>query len=475
MATKKKSYHSIDIDSTTSVQSLLSNHKETSGIHITTAGYFIVVLGGLIFCLVFFYRGSLSPIVDVLEQQFYATSSEIGQMSSLFYVGYTVVQIPSGFALEILSAEFVILTSGLGFSITSFLFGLSQDTVYASVILSIAGVLGGPVFLTYLALIGQRMGNNAIPLWNGIMFCYTNLFLMGMNTLQAYLWDEHHLWREVYYVLGGSCLVVSCSFLASNICDNTDHDRDGASVCLPIFRDRDTPSSACSIDVIKVAFCNPWNYVLGLYLFSFGAVILGFNSLWLIPFLMTKYGYERKLAAVMANLFFVSSAIGGLVIGKLSTKYKKRKIFLLIGAVMLCCSSLIAHLPADTNIFIIATLNCIAGCGTGSCGVAYTVVREYNVIYNCEDIAGGLVNAITCVAGFVFQFAIGFLMDLHWMQRSGQTDDVTEKRIYTANDLEFAFISIDIIIGFAVIVSLIVKETNGQMIEFKTKQLITRK
>eukprot|EP01083_Nonionella_stella_P239747 838814_1 len=136
---------------------------------------------------------------------------------------------------------------------------------------------------------------------------------------------------------------------------------------------------------------------------------------------------------------------------------------------MLCCSSLIFHLGPDTNIFIIATLNCIAGFGAGICGVVYTMVREYNTFYNCEDIATGLVASIVNVAGIVFQSAIGFLMDIHWTQRHGQIDGVNGKRIYTANDYEFAFISLDIAIGFAIIISLIVKETNGKMVEFKGK------
>eukprot|EP01083_Nonionella_stella_P073663 199398_1 len=472
MATKIKSYHSIDIESTMSIQSLLANNNETSrprDLRITV--YFIVIFGGLIFCLIFFYRGSLSPIVDVLEQEFHATSSQIGKMASLFYVGYTVVQIPSGFALEILSAEFLILTAGFGFTAAAFLFGLSQDTSYASTILSIAGVLGGPVWISCLALMGQRMGNNAIPLWSGIQLFYTYFFLMGMNTLQAYLWDEHYIWREVYFALAGSILLVSICFLAFNLCDNTHNDANDQSttrhkLCFSILRERHV-SSNLSLTVIKLAFCNPWNYVVGLYNFAVAAIILGFNGLWLIPFLMNKYGYERSLAVVISNLFFISSAIGGLIMGKLSTKYKKRKIFLVISSLMLGGSSLIVHLGKDTNIIIIAILNCISGCGAGCIGMIYAVVREYNVFYSCEDIAGGLVNTIGNMSGVVFPFVIGYLMDVHWMQRNGQRDEINGRRMYNANDYEFAFISIDIAIGFAIIVSLVLKETNGQTIQFK--------
>eukprot|EP01083_Nonionella_stella_P043246 116686_1 len=334
MATRLNSYHSIDVDSTLSIQSLLPNTKETTNVNsrfdLRITDYLLALFGGLIYCLVYFYRGSLSPIVDVLEREFHATSSQIGQMSSLFYVGYVIVQIPSGFALEILTPEFVILSAGLGFAIASFLFGLSPNIEYASIILSITGVLGGPVFIAYNALIGQRMGNNALPLWSGIMLFYTYFFLMGMNTLQAYLWDEHHIWRKLYYVLGGVCLLISASFFVSSMCDNYAHVRRQNNgndailltendeqhkhrLCLSICRERDT-SSKFSITVIKAAFCNPWNYALGLYVFSFAAIIYGFNGLWLMPFLMNKYGYERSLAAVIANLFYISSAISGLVL-----------------------------------------------------------------------------------------------------------------------------------------------------------------
>eukprot|EP01083_Nonionella_stella_P263854 895794_1 len=104
MATRLNSYHSIDVDSTLSIQSLLPNTKETTNVNsrfdLRITDYIIALFGGLTFCLFFFYRGSLSPIVDVLEQEFHATSSQIGLMSSLFYVGYAIIQIPCGFALE---------------------------------------------------------------------------------------------------------------------------------------------------------------------------------------------------------------------------------------------------------------------------------------------------------------------------------------------------------------------------------------
>eukprot|EP01083_Nonionella_stella_P292329 994268_1 len=439
MATKLKSYHSTDIESTLSLQSLLVNDGHTETTHpesdLRLTDYLIVVLGGLMYCLFFFYRGSLSPIVDVLGQELHATSSEIGQLSSLFYVGYTVMQMPSGFALEILSAEFVMLTSSLGFTITASLFGLSQHILYGSIIMCIAGVVGGPLWLGCVSLIGQRMGNNAIPLWTGIVFFNTYFFLMGMNALQAYLWDEHQIWRETYYVLGGTCLLLSISFIGSNLCD-----KKGGT----IRRQRKTSST---LNVIKAAFCNPWNYLMGLYAFSVGGVLCGMPGLWLIPFLMNKYGYERSLAVVISNLFFISSAIGGLIMGKLSTKYKKRKIFLVISSLMLGGSSLIVHLGKDTNIIIIAILNCISGCGAGCIGMIYAVVREYNVFYSCEDIAGGLVNTIGNMSGVVFPFVIGYLMDVHWMQRNGQRDEINGRRMYNANDYEFAFISIDIAIG----------------------------
>eukprot|EP01084_Bolivina_argentea_P320274 555676_1 len=453
--------------------------------------YSIIISSGLTYCFVFFYRGSLTPILDVLEEELHTTSSGIGLMSSLFWAGYFMMQLPSGFILEIFTQEFIILFGLLSLTATSFLFAFSTNILYASIILTTSGILVSSGFLAMISLIAQKLGNNYIPVWNGIIYFFTYCFLFGMNTLQSYVWDNYGIWRETYYVLSGLCLFLSILFVVLNLFNYnyyknnipvTSHYKikpDNIEVsqsdqqrksCLPICRIRDDVSSFSSkCSLLKIALCNHWNYIIGVYMFCLHALPLAFNGLWLTVFLMTKYDYERSMASIVSNTFYFSSAFCGVIMGKLSTKYKRKKIFMVIASLFCCCSILIIYLPANTHVAVIIVLNCISGAGCGVFSICDAITREYNEYYNCSDVSGGIVNTISTSAGFILQFIIGYLIDVSWTKRNGEINENGD-RIYVAEDYEFGFIIIPIVLGVAFILSLVAKETYGQNLEYNHKK-----
>ena len=55
--------------------------------------YLSVIFTGWLYVISYFFRGSIAPITDVLEHEFNATSSEIGLMSSLFWLTYSLLLI----------------------------------------------------------------------------------------------------------------------------------------------------------------------------------------------------------------------------------------------------------------------------------------------------------------------------------------------------------------------------------------------
>ena len=84
----------------------------------------LITLGAITYLLTYFYRGSIAPITDVFETEFNATSSEVGFMSSVFWLSYFIVQIPCGIIIQFLKPEFILLISLILFTINTFLFSL---------------------------------------------------------------------------------------------------------------------------------------------------------------------------------------------------------------------------------------------------------------------------------------------------------------------------------------------------------------
>eukprot|EP01084_Bolivina_argentea_P203380 347385_1 len=461
---------------------------------------FISLAAGL-YTLSFFYRGSIAPITDVLEAEFNATSSQIGLMSSSFFFGYFILQIPCGILLQYITSEFIILLSAILFGITSLLFGLPMNTNsrFSSIIMLISGIAIAPVFLAVCSIITQRFGHNYLPYIGGIIFFVTAIFLTSANLLQAYLWHHYKIWREIYYGVSGLIILIFIIFYIINCICNSDnkqqfkiilkkskksgydgyvnhYDDDGDKnhtetltvgmnelegkntdtllmnnyinqfylLGISIFKTTDKTESFCYRihESLKCAFMNPWNYILGLQWFCVTSVMLAFNGLWLISYMSLKFGYTRELSTFISGTFYIAHAFGNVIIGKLSYKYKKRKIFLILCSIFLLSPLYIIYCDKNTSMNMILLMNIIGGIGTGVSAVTFALAREYNEYFECSDIASSIVNTISSTSGFIMPWLVGILIDYNWRYRNDHELNDNNDRIYTETDYDFGFIVI---------------------------------
>eukprot|EP01084_Bolivina_argentea_P158157 275543_1 len=188
----------------------------------------------------------------------------------------------------------------------------------------------------------------------------------------------------------------------------------------------------------------------------------------------TKFGYSRQLATFINGTFSISFAFSNVVIGKLSSKYKKRKIFYIIGSILLLPPIYIIYCDENANIYVIVLMNVIAGIGTGLKSIIFASVREYNDYYGCSDIASSIVNTIGVSSAFIMQWLIGILIDHNWSNRDGELDENNE-RIYVVKDYNEGFIVIPIMIGMNCFIAIFMRETNGKPLAYdNAKRCCTR-
>ena len=225
---------------------------------------------------------------------------------------------------------------------------------------------------------------------------------------------------------------------------------------------------------MKSASVNPWNYVLGFHWFSVAAIMISFNGLWLISYMSIKFGYSRELSTTISGTFYIAHAFGNIIFGKLSTKFQKKKVFFIICAVLLLSPIFIIYCHADTNMYVIILMNILSGFGTGVPSIVFAFVREYNDYYECSDIAGGIVNTMASASGFIVQWLIGVLIDYNWESRDGDFKEDGE-RDYSVSDYNLGFVTILIVIGMNVSMTLVLKETNGKKVQWDESKGCFRK
>jgi len=481
-----------------------------------------VILTGCLYALSYFFRGSIAPITDVLETEFNATMSEIGLMSSLFWLSYCLVQIPIGILLQYMSTEKTInfiLISSFSFFVSCTLFGVigSNSIILPSIFMLSAGILAAPFWLCFMSLVTTKFSTNQLAIYSGSMMFVNCITLPSGNLFQAYLYQNYQLWRPVYLAISVATFITIVFFAVLNIKDLSsfnviqslngyisyyavaeypedqeldqfdDHSKrikmykptkpllsgkkNKLEIELENFSEitcnpqqHKKKESVCN--KLKKSLLNKWNWLLSMHQYCINTIILAFNGLYLINYMTLKYGIDRELATMISGSFWISHAFGAVVIGKLASKFKKRKIFYLVTCFVVFVPPIyIIYGDEDsTPLIVLIACNILSGFGCGIVTVTFVLCREYN--QECADIASGVLNTLSVTAGFIMNWLIGILMDFNFDRRNGQIEPVTEDRIYTADDYNFGFMVIPIVAAICIVLSFMTKETNGKSTQY---------
>ncbi len=90
---------------------------------------------------------------------------------------------------------------------------------------------------------------------------------------------------------------------------------------------------------LKLSITNPLNWCLGFTIFKSIELVFGFSlfticssifGLWLVPFLVLKFKYSLAVASFLSGIGTVSTGVGSVVLGYLSSRFRNRKIYFII-------------------------------------------------------------------------------------------------------------------------------------------------
>jgi MFS family permease len=166
------------------------------------------------------------------------------------------------------------------------------------------------------------------------------------------------------------------------------------------------------------------------------APLLGFASLWGVPFLETAYGLGRREAATLTSIVFVGWGVGAPLIGWLSDRIGRRKPPLVAGLLLQTAAlAALVYVPG-LPIWIVGGLCFLIGFLGSAQIVCFALVRE-NHPATLSGTGIGFVNGMVTGAGALFQPLVGLLLDLAW---TGQTS--LGARVYEAGSYRLALASL---------------------------------
>lgn len=362
--------------------------------------WYILTIAIIFYCLDFFFRISPSLVVTQLMSQYHVSSIGIGIFASAFYLGYVVMQIPTGIVLDNFSLRAAFILAIL-LCCLSYLWFLIAHNFYLGVGDRFVVGLGSAFsFIGALYIAKRYLPQKFFTLIAGITI---SLGTLGASLVQiaTSFFFKYYSWHLVFEVTAASGFILILLILAFV-------NRPLA----PLKSKRDTSNNLPLWQQISRVLSNSKlliNAIIG-GLFYLPTSI--FAGLWGISFLQLQYHLSATQSSFAIMLLFLGWAIGAPVIGFFAAKYNRDRLLIMAGALiaLICCLLLLyTETLTDTLIYFMLF---IIGLASSFQVIVWNVFAKISIQKNQNDgLAIAVTNMIIMAIAALFHIVTGELMN----------------------------------------------------------------
>jgi len=402
-----------------------------------------VVLGA--YAISFFQRFAPAGIAQDLAEAFATTASSLGGLAAAYFYVYTLMQVPTGIFVDTLGPRRILLLGGLVASAGSLLFALAPSLEMASVGRTLVGLGVSVTFIAMLKLIAVWFDERRFASLVGLCMLVGNLGSVFAGAPLSWL-AQALGWRSVFVGVAGVSL-----FLAGAAWILVRDRPENPAERTPITRlDRSAVFSAL-LQVLR----NRATWPAVLINLGVSGSFFAFAGLWATPYLMQAHAMDRPVAASHISLYFVSFALGCVVLGALSDRLGRRKPVLIVSTNLYALSWLPwlsgVALPLDVSYALFGAMGFL----TASFMLTWACAKEVN-----PPLLSGMSTSVANMGGFlsgaILQPLFGWAMDRHW---SGGLSS-SGARLYTAGDYQVGLLLLAATASIGAIAAWRIRETN---------------
>ncbi|NMA80833.1 MAG: MFS transporter, partial [Jeotgalicoccus halophilus] len=169
----------------------------------------IVIVFTLGWIAIYATRTILNPIMTNIQTEFAINAAQLGLISSLFFLGYTVTQIPSGFLGDKFGRKKMIIPAFIGFGILAIISG--QMTAFYMFLTmwfltgTFQGVFYGPQYgLSSEAIPQKRLTIGSAIINSGMAIGMSAGYWISSVTVQ----EMDMSWRTPFWIMGVIVIVI---------------------------------------------------------------------------------------------------------------------------------------------------------------------------------------------------------------------------------------------------------------------------
>lgn len=410
--------------------------------------FIICGLASFFYVYEFFLRVMPSAMTTSLMQDFGIGADGLGLMASLFYFGYTPMQVPAGLMFDVFGPRILLTFAVLVCAISTLLFGLTDNFFLASMARLLMGFASSFAFIGSLVLAARWFPAKYFALIAGLvqlMGCYGAI--VGERPVADLVATIG--WRPTLYwsaVVGFLLAILFWLFI---------HDKPGDQAVVKPHDKKKGRLGRNELGRLRQVCSKSQTWWIALYAFSSWAPVTIFAALWGVPFLMTLYHEPAATAAIGVSIVWVSIGFSSPLIGWWSNHIASRRIPMLICSVIALISScLMLYLPgAPWPLMFVLLL--LFGIGPAGQVVSFGAVQDNHP----PEVAGtavGFNNMAVVMGGVVLQPLVGVFLRNAWngMMHNGVP-------VYSINDYRLALVTIPIVSLIGIVVSIFfIKETH---------------
>jgi MFS family permease len=357
------------------------------------------LLGWLTAATFFFYawvlRVAPSVMVEELMRDFAVGAAVTGHLSAAYFYGYAGMQIPVGLLLDRFGPRRLITIATFVCAGGCVLFAIGGSLGVVTAGRFLIGASAAFSLVGAMAVAGHWFpANRFAVLSGGAMAMGMAGGVLGQAPLRLAV--EASDWRTANLLLaaGGVALAVAAWATVRD-------------------RRRGAGGVANALAGLGIVVRHRQTWLIALTGLGTSAPLLGFASLWGVPFLETAYALPRTHAATLTSMLFIGWGLGAPLFGWFSDRIGRRKAPLLAGlALETLALAALVYVPG-LPVLAVAGLCVLVGF-LGSAQIVVFALAKENHRPELSGTAIGFVNAMVTGAGALFQPLVGLLLDLAW-------------------------------------------------------------